>query len=56
MSGDMAVSAVALVMCAILVAAGIGRRRSFAANWRTAAIWAALIGGLAVLLTIMGVR
>jgi ABC-type enterochelin transport system permease subunit len=52
----MAVAAVALVMCAILVAAGVQHRGGFVANWRTAAIWVALIAGLAVLLTMMGVR
>ena len=56
MSGGMAVSIVALVMCAILVAAGIQHRGGFAANGRAAAIWAALIVGLALLLTTLGVR
>ncbi len=56
MSGDVALSAVALVMCAILVAAGLQHRGGVVANWRAAAIWLALIVGLAVLLTVLGVR
>jgi hypothetical protein len=54
MSNGAALSAVALIMCAILVAAGIQRRGGFRGNARAAAIWAAIIVGLAVLLTALG--
>ena len=56
MSGGAAASVLALVLCAILVAAGIQHRGGFVANWQAAAIWAALLGGLAVLLSMLGAQ
>jgi branched-subunit amino acid transport protein len=52
----MIVSAVALVMCAILVASAIQHSGGFQANWRWAALWAAIIAGLALVLTRLGVQ
>lgn len=54
MNGSTVVSAIALLMCAILVAAGLQHRGGWRANARSAMIWAAIIIGLAVAITALG--
>lgn len=54
MTSNAALSAIALVLCAVLVAAGIRHHGGLSRNLRSAAIWVALIAGLAVLLTMWG--
>jgi ABC-type enterochelin transport system permease subunit len=54
MSGDLTVAAIALVMCAILVTAGIQHRGGFRANARLAAIWVAIIVGVTLLVRWLG--
>ena len=52
----MALSVVALVMCAVLVAAGLQRRGGLKRNATAALVCVVLIVGLAMLLTQLGWR